>query len=154
MSEYDKSNGGWEVFGKLTLGTGVIAALGYGGYKGFTAIQQDSYESGFRVGKGNVEEATEAALEAKTEEWTKSGRLIDPNSCFRFTWVKPDSDSRTYTQVITCGNLELSVTEGRFSTLKEGDYEVTRGFKEDQWGRKTPEGFSVHKYKTEKVELK
>src|SRR3989338_3808626 len=140
MSEYDKSNGGLEVFGKLTLGTGVIAALGYGGYKGFTAIQQDSYEYGLHVGKGDVEEVTKAALDAKTEEWTKSGRLIDPNSCFRFAWVKPDNNS-TYTQVITCGNLELSVTDKHaFSTLKEGDYEVTRGFKEDQWGRKTPEG--------------
>ena len=145
-------NEGWEVFGKLALGAGVIGALGYGGYKGFTAIQQDSYDYGLRVGKGDVEEATKAALDAKTEEWTESGRLIGQGSCFTYNYEER-TDGKNY-QVITCGNLELSVTEGRFSTLKEGDYEVTRGFKEDQWGRKTPEGFSVHKYKTEKVELK
>lgn len=147
MSEYDSD---WAVVGKVALGAGVIAALGFGGYKVFNEILQSGYDNGFRDGEKTIE----TALEAKEKELRESGRLIDQDSCFRFRYNTTQADQKTY-QVVTCGNLKLTVTDDhRFSTLRENDYEVTRGVGENSWGRETSEGFAVHKYKTEKVEVK
>ena len=135
-------NEGRVTFGKVAFGVGVIAALGYGGYKGVTVIQQDSYEQGLVDGQRETEDVLYV-----------NGRLLPEYSCFRFGIRNNNSTMYHFvmglnppvSQVITCGDLELLVTNKRdFSALPEGGYKITVGFKVEQSGRKTSEGVVVY----------